>query len=339
MKRLFLFILIVLSTQILAKEKIVVTGGAGFIGSHVAAALLARGDTVIIIDNLNNYYDPKIKRYNLSCVEQKAQEGQLRFYKVDICDKHKLEDIFKQEQPTSICHLAAKAGVRASVNDPASYLTANILGTLNILEMAKQHNIQHLVIASSSSVYGKNSDVPFEESSSADRPCSPYAATKRAIELLAHVYHHLYDLSVTCLRFFTVYGPRGRPDMAPFKFLDAISQGKPITQYGSEQRMRDFTYIDDIVDGVIRALDTPLGYEIINLGTSVPINLKVFIQTIEEVVGKRAHIKRARVPVGDVDVTHADITKARNLLGYEPKVSLREGMQRMFAWYCADINE
>jgi UDP-glucuronate 4-epimerase len=317
------------------KERVLLTGGAGFIGSHVAEALLKKGYTVIIVDNLHPYYDPRLKKANIAHIIDTYKE-QLKFYQVNICDKKTLSDIFAHERPSYICHLAACAGVRASIEDPAFYIDTNIQGTLTILELAKQYLVKNCVIASSSSVYGQSKEVPFTESNTATMPCSPYAVSKRASELLSYTYHYLYDIPCTCLRFFTVYGPRGRPDMAPFLFLDAIYQKKPIKQFGNGMAIRDFTYIDDIVNGILQALEKPLGFEIINLGRGEPILLKDFISTIETVTGKKAIIEQTDSFAGDVSITHADITKAQVLLGYQPKVSVREGIQKMFDWYMTE---
>ncbi len=320
-------------------KTILVTGGAGFIGSHVAQALLSRGDKVVIVDNLHDYYDPNLKRANLRRLSKKSLTDLLHIYELDICDVAELEKIVSQENIDIICHIAACAGVRASVEKPELCIRTNIMGTLYILQLAKKYQIPHIVIASSSSVYGNCTDVPFSEKYRADKPCSPYAMTKRADELLAYTYHYLFNISCTCLRFFTVYGPGGRPDMAPFKFMDLIYHGRIIQQYGDGSSMRDFTYIDDIVDGVIHALDKPLGYEIINLGLGEPIYLNDFILALQEVMNKKAIIKIVLKPKSDVDITHADISKARRLLGYNPKVSLNEGLQKMYAWYLNDYLE
>lgn len=314
-------------------QTIIVTGGAGFIGSHVAQRLLERGDTVIVIDSLNDYYNPKLKQLNLKRLENISMPGLLRFHHLDICEQEKLNLVFEQEKPDMVCHLAARAGVRASVLEPELYFKTNVLGTLYIYEAAVKFGVPHIVTASSSSVYGNCIDIPFCEDYKADKPCSPYAATKRSCELLGYNYHYLYGISTTLLRFFTVYGPSGRPDMAPFKFMDLMYHDKPIQQYGNGMSMRDFTYVDDIVDGIILALDTPLGFEVLNLGRGEPIYLKYFITTLESVIGKKALIQVVPAPKGDVEMTHADISKARMLLGYNPRVSLSEGISRMYEWY------
>jgi UDP-glucuronate 4-epimerase len=322
-------------TNIFSKT-VLVTGGAGFIGSHVAKALLSRGDEVIIIDKLHDYYNPELKRVNLKRLQAHQNFQLLHIYIEDICDNRKFENIIAQHSVDVICHIAACAGVRASVEDPELYMRTNINGTLYVLELAKKYKIPHLVIASSSSVYGNCKNVPFKEEYKTDLPCSPYAMTKRADEMLAYTYHYLFNISCTCLRFFTVYGPCGRPDMAPFKFMDLIHHGQTIQQYGDGKSMRDFTYIDDIVDGIIRAIDKPLAYEVVNLGRGEPVYLHQFIHILEEVMDKKAIIEVVRKPQSDVDMTHADISKARALLGYDPKVSLKEGLKKMYAWYISD---
>ena len=313
-------------------KTVLVTGGAGFIGSHVTQALLRRGYRVAVVDNFNDYYSPQRKWHNIEMVRSGAQNGAFSLYQVDICDKKTFIGIVGQVKPAVICHLAAMAGVRYSSAHPDTYIRTNVQGMLNVLDAAKEAAVPHIVYASSSSVYGQDR-APFKEGSTADRPCSVYAATKRAGELLAYSYHHLYGISCTGLRLFTVYGPRGRPDMAPFKFLDAIHHGRPIQQYGDGTSMRDFTYIDDAVTGIIQAIETPLGYEVINLGRGEPVSLQSFITLVQETVGRQAHITRCAVPAGDVRMTHASIGKARTLLGYNPKVSLREGLRRMYRWY------
>ncbi len=316
-------------------KKVVITGGAGFIGSNVAEQLLKRGDSVIIIDNINNYYDEALKYKNLSDLAQMGTSKTLQVYKTDICDVGGLNIIFEKEKPDVICHLAARAGVRSSIKDPTLYLKTNIIGTLNILEMARKYGIKHVVIASSSSVYGDRKKVPFREDQLADKQSSPYAMSKKATELLAYTYYHLHGISATCLRLFTVYGPRGRDDMAPLIFLDAMHRGKTIKLCGDGSIVRDFTYVGDIVDGIIRAIDKPLGYEILNLGRGNPITLSEFIATIEKVVNKKAKIKNVPVFAADVSITHADISKARKLLGYNPKISVEDGMRYMYEWYCS----
>lgn len=327
------YALIVSSTFFMSAKKILLTGGAGFIGSHVAQYLLQRGDSVVIVDNLNDAYSLSIKKYNLSQVEKSDINNQLRIYIADICDVFAMEHIFNEERPDIICHLAARAGVRASIQDPYEYLRSNVTGTVTMFEMAQKFGIKHVVAASSSSVYGVRSDGPFSEDDEVDYQSSPYGATKRSGELLAYVYHHLYGLSVTNLRFFTVYGPRGRMDMAPFIFMDAIYHDQVITVYGDGTVVRDFTYVADIVDGIVKSIDTPAGYQIFNIGRGEPIILADFIHIMENVVGKTANVYYAPGFAGDVPRTHADIEKAKLAIGYQPSTSVYIGLKNMYEWY------
>jgi len=308
-----------------------VTGCAGFIGSHVTERLLARGETVVGIDNLNDYYDINQKKANLASLSKSAD---FSFKKIDICDKDALNGISSSiKSPKSIIHLAARAGVRASIENPEIYFQTNVIGTLNMLELSRKIEPNQFICASSSSVYGNNPKVPYSESDRTDAPISPYAASKKSAELLCHAYASLYSMNMVCLRFFTVYGPRGRPDMAPFKFMDAVSNGRPIDVYGDGTSMRDYTYINDIVEGIIAAADKELQFEIINLGNSSPVSLDEFISTIEFVVGKRASLIRKAEQPGDVRMTFADISKAKELLGFSPKTTLKFGLKKMYEWY------
>lgn len=311
-------------------ETILVTGGAGFIGSHTCDKLLSQGYKVICVDNLNTYYDPKVKKRNIS---HNLKNKNFKFFKVDIAHYNNLAKIFAKNKIDKVVHIAARAGVRPSIENPHIYESVNIKGTLNLLDLSTKFHIENFVFASSSSVYGVNHKVPFSETDVVDDQVSPYAVTKRSGELFCHTYHKLYGLNVTALRFFTVYGPRGRPDMAPYKFSARIDKGLTIQMYGDGSSARDYTYIGDIVEGVVAAVKKPLGYEIINLGNSTPIKLKKFIATIEKVVGKKAIIEQQEIPLGDVPVTYANINKAKKLLGYNPKVSLEDGMKKFFEWY------
>jgi UDP-glucuronate 4-epimerase len=313
--------------------KILVTGAAGFIGSHVAEALLNRGDTVVGLDNFNNYYDPARKRAN---VETALSHAHYRLIEGDVRDEQLLQDLFAGERFDKICHIAAMAGVRYSIQHPELYESVNVRGTLNLLEQARRHDVQNFCFASSSSVYGASTPVPFREDAMVNRPISPYAATKVAKEVLAYTYHHLYGLNCTGLRFFTVYGPRGRPDMAPYLFTKWIAEGQPLRQFGDGSSQRDYTFVTDIVAGVVAAIDANLPYELINLGRGETIYLADFIQVVEEVVGKNAAIVQEPTKPGDVPITHADITKARQLLGYEPTVSVVDGMHKFWKWYQAE---
>jgi UDP-glucuronate 4-epimerase len=312
------------------QKTILVTGCAGFIGSHIAEKLLERGDKVIGVDEVNNYYDIKQKEENL-IILNKYQN--FEFHKLDIGDIEELRKIFETHIISHIAHLAARAGVRPSIENPYIYEHSNIKGSLNILDIAKDHDIENTVLTSSSSVYGNSKDIPFHEKQNVDFPISPYAATKKSMELLAHTYHHLHNMNINIIRPFTIYGPRGRPDMAPFLFPMWIHKGKSIKKFGDGTSMRDYTYIDDFVKGFISALDTQLGYEIFNLGNSTPVSLNEFIKTIEKVVGKKAEIEQHPMQPGDVEITYADTSKAERLLGYKPTVKIEEGLHNFWEWY------
>jgi len=315
-------------------KKVLVTGGAGFIGSNVAECLLARGDDVVIIDEINDYYDVSIKESNLKLLQDAyPEEGRLKIYRGDICDKQLLGRIFDTENIKWVCHMAARAGVRPSIQDPFIYIHSNINATTHLMELAHKHGIENFVFASSSSVYGGSKSTFFSEDEAVDHPVSPYAASKKTCELLAYTYHHLYQLNVTGLRFFTVYGPRGRPDMAPFKFTDRIYRGEEMQQFGDGSSSRDYTYISDIVDGVVRAIDRPYDYQIFNLGKGEGTSLKKFIGLVQKHVGKKAIIKVLPDQPGDVPYTCADVAKAKHLLGYNSKVSFEDGIKRTVDWY------
>ncbi|KAJ1456043.1 hypothetical protein M885DRAFT_482907 [Pelagophyceae sp. CCMP2097] len=312
---------------------IVVTGGAGFIGSHVAEFLLARGESVAVIDEVNDYYDTAVKESNLALL-QKLGGDRVRIYRGDVADQAFLESIWdKENNPRRVIHMAARAGVRPSIDDPLIYVHSNVKGTTGLLELARKRGSDSFVFASSSSVYGGSKKTLFSESDDVSMPVSPYAATKKTCELMAHTYAHLYGMNIAALRFFTVFGPRGRPDMAPLIFVDRISRGVPIQQFGDGTSSRDYTYISDIVDGVVRSLDTPLGYQVYNLGNSDQTRLKTFIRIVEQETGKAAIINQLPDQPGDVPRTCADITKARTLLGYDPKVKFADGMKLLVAWY------
>eukprot|EP00544_Gedaniella_sp_CCMP2646_P008761 CAMPEP_0202486192 /NCGR_PEP_ID=MMETSP1361-20130828/4815_1 /ASSEMBLY_ACC=CAM_ASM_000849 /TAXON_ID=210615 /ORGANISM="Staurosira complex sp., Strain CCMP2646" /LENGTH=411 /DNA_ID=CAMNT_0049115253 /DNA_START=217 /DNA_END=1452 /DNA_ORIENTATION=+ len=324
----------------LGYKKVLVTGGAGFIGSNVAEHLLARGDDVVIIDEMNDYYDVRIKEANLALLRNKyPSEKRLSIYKGDICDADLMESIFETEQPRWVCHMAARAGVRPSIQDPYVYIHSNITGTTQLMELAHKYGVENFVFASSSSVYGGSKSTFFSEEESVDNPVSPYAASKKACELLAYTYHHLYQLNITGLRFFTVYGPRGRPDMAPFKFIDRVSRGVEIQQFGDGSSSRDYTYISDIVDGIVRAIDRPHRYEIFNLGKGSGTSLKEFIDLVQKHTGKEAKIRVMPDQPGDVPYTCADVEKASRMLGYNSKVTFDEGIRRTVEWYKDTYNE
>jgi UDP-glucuronate 4-epimerase len=314
-------------------KKVLITGGAGFIGSHVAEYLLDRGDDVVIVDEMNDYYDVRIKETNLKSLLEKYGPDKVKVYRGDICDEEFISQVFENERPKWVCHMAARAGVRPSIQDPFVYIHSNIRGTTQLMELSCKYGVQNFCFASSSSVYGGSASVYFSEEECVDNPVSPYAATKKACELLSYTYHHLYKLNVSALRFFTVYGPRGRPDMAPFKFIDRISRGLQVQQFGDGSSSRDYTYIDDIVDGVVRALDRPHPYEVFNLGKGSGTSLKEFLDLVQKYTEKEALIKVMPDQPGDVPYTCADICKAKEMLGYNAKVSFDEGIKRTVEWY------
>ena len=316
------------------KEAVLVTGGAGFIGSHTCEALIANGESVICLDNFNDYYPSGFKERNIQTL---ARSPLFHLVRGDITDGAMLSKLFEMRPIRAIIHLAAMAGVRYSIEAPLLYATNNINGTIALLETAHRYGIQRFVFGSSSSVYGENKKAPFCEEDLLEGQVSPYGASKRAGELFAHVYHKIYGIQVACLRFFTVYGPRGRPDMAPYKFVHRISQGQPIQLYGDGNSERDYTYISDIVAGIMAALEAPLGFEIINLGNSRPILLSRFIEIIEECLGKKAVIERQPLPPGDVPRTFAKIDKAKRFLGYEARVPIEEGLSYWVRWYQENI--
>lgn len=309
--------------------KILITGGAGFIGSNLAKKLIERGDEVVLIDNFNNYYDPKLKRDRIKIFLKGCK---FKLYKGDIRNQKLLAKIFKKEKLDKIVHLAAMAGVRNSLVDPFLYEDVNMRGTINLLELAVKHRIKNFVFASSSSVYGNNKKMPFSEADSVDTPISPYAATKKACELISHVYSHIYGLPVTALRYFTVYGPWGRPDMALFLFTDAIVKNKPIKVFNYGKMTRNFTYVDDIVSGTIKVLDRSAKYEIMNIGGDKEDTLLKFIETIEKNVGKKARKKMMPIQPGDVPSTVADIRKLRKL-GWKPTTKIEKGIKNFVEWY------
>lgn len=308
--------------------KALITGAAGFIGSHLCERLLAEGWTVVGIDNFNDFYDPKIKRNNIcDCLK----DGNFRLIEADIRDGQAVENAIKEDVQI-IVHLAAMAGVRPSIAHPLLYTDVNINGTMVLLELAKKHEVEKFIFGSSSSVYGNNEKVPFSEDDNVDFPISPYAATKKAGELICHTYHHLYSMSITCLRFFTVYGPRQRPDLAIHKFAKLIEQDKPIPIYGDGSMMRDFTYIDDILNGIVAAMSQCNGFNIYNLGESQPITVNDLIREIEDALGKKAVRQYQPPQPGDVERTYANITKSTKELGYNPKTPIQAGLANFVAW-------
>jgi len=308
--------------------KALVTGAAGFIGSHLSERLLAQGCKVVAVDNFDDFYDPRIKRRNIdACLKNKN----FQLLEADIRDSA-ATDKAVGDGIDIIVHLAARAGVRPSIAQPLLYADVNVNGTMVLLESAKKHKIQKFIFGSSSSVYGNNKKVPFSENDNVDFPISPYAATKKAGELICHTYHHLYNIDMTCLRFFTVYGPRQRPDLAIHKFARLIEQGKPIPVYGDGTMMRDFTYIDDIIEGTVAAMQKCAGFNIYNLGESRPISVNDLITEIENALGKKAVKEYLPPQPGDVQRTYADVTKAVKELGYNPSTTIEDGLARFTAW-------
>jgi UDP-glucuronate 4-epimerase len=307
---------------------VLVTGGAGFIGSHVVEVLLKRGCTVTVVDDFNDFYEPAIKRRNVE-----GFRGKVRLIEADIRDQKALHSAFDGSSFAAIIHLAARAGVRPSIAQPQLYTEVNILGTQNLLELAREFGVKKFVFASSSSVYGVNQKIPFQEDDPIFQPISPYAATKLAGEALCHVQHHLHGLDIACLRFFTVYGPRQRPDLAIHKFTGAILRGKTVEVYGDGSTRRDYTYIEDIVQGILACLDRELGFEVINLGESRTVELRELVQLIEKAVGKKAQLRQLPLQAGDVPITYADITKAKRLLGYNPQINIEDGITRFVDWF------
>lgn len=308
-----------------------VTGGAGFIGSHVCERLLRSGHAVTVLDDLNPFYDPAIKRRTLENL--RALGGQFQFVEADLTDAATVSKLFAGSQFDQVIHLAARAGVRPSLAEPALYQRVNVEGTVNILEAARLNGVRKLVIASSSSVYGVNAKVPFAESDPIFQAISPYAASKLACEALGHSYHHVYGLEIVMLRFFTVYGPRQRPDLAIHKFAQLIASGRPIPVFGDGSTARDYTYVDDIVAGVLAASERQFGYEVFNLGESQTVTLARLIELLESALGKPAIIDRQALQPGDVPITFADISKARRLLGYNPQTKIDVGIPRFVEWF------
>lgn len=315
-----------------------ITGGAGFIGSSLSKKLLEEGNKVITIDNFCDFYDPKIKENNIKEFEENEN---YKMYRADIRDRQAIKEIFEENKIDIVMHLAAMAGVRPSIENPVLYQEVNCMGTQNILEEMKEHNIKNLVMASSSSVYGNCKEVPFREDMVVDYAISPYAATKKANEVMTHVYHKLFNMNVMMLRFFTVYGPKQRPDLAINKFTRLMLNDEEIPMFGDGTTSRDYTYIDDIVNGIIKSCKYAMThenvYEILNIGNSSPVSLKEMIQTIGQALGKEPKIKQLPMQPGDVDRTFADITKAKKLINYEPKTTFEEGIRKFVEWHIENI--
>ena len=318
-----------MNNEIKRNINILLTGGAGFIGSHLIEKLLEEGYEVICLDNFNDYYNPQIKRNN---IRPFFREKRFNLAEADIRDKNTLKGIFEKYKFQKVIHLAAQAGVRLSLKQPNLYVDVNVNGTLNLLELSKEYKIKNFVFGSSSSVYGVTKEIPFSEEGKL-KPISPYGVSKRTGELLCSTYNHLYNLPITILRFFTVYGSRQRPDMAIHKFTKLIDEGKEIYLYGDGETSRDYTYISDIVEGIISALNKDFNYEIFNLGNSNPTNLSYLISLIEKNLGKSAKIKYLPEQPGDPSITFADITKSKRMLSYNPKIKMAEGIKNFIEWY------
>jgi UDP-glucuronate 4-epimerase len=309
--------------------RVFVTGAAGFVGSRLSKVLLARGDEVIGFDNLNEYYAVEHKQRNLAEIE--GRQG-FTFIKGDLGEAEQLRELFQRHRPDAVAHLAAMAAVRYSIQHPLIYAGVNVQGSLNLLDAARHAGTPRCVLASTGSLYGSSTPVPFKEDAAADRPLAPYPASKRAMELFAHSHHHLFGLPTIVLRFFNVYGPHGRPDMMPWQWSVAIHRGEPITLYNGGRMKRDWTYIDDIVDGFIAALDREMGFEIMNLGCSRPVENLDFVRILEELIGRKAKVVETPAPASEPAVTYADVSKAGRLLGYRPKVNVEEGLKRFVEW-------
>ena len=310
--------------------KVLVTGAAGFIGMHCARKLLARGDKVVGVDNLSPYYSVKLKQDRL---KQLAGEKGFSFFKADLAKLSSLEKIFRKEKPDAVLHLAAQPGVRYSLENPSAYIEANVVGFANLLECCRARAPRHLVFASSSSVYGANAKLPWAETDNVDHPISLYAATKKSNELMAHVYSHLYRIPTTGLRYFTVYGPWGRPDMSPVLFAQAIMKGKPIEVFNKGDMQRDFTYVDDVARGTLAVLDRPAPYAIFNIGNHQPVSLTDYIRTLERALGKKARLKMRPMQPGDVKATYAETKALQKAVGFRPSTPLQAGLERFAAWF------
>jgi UDP-glucuronate 4-epimerase len=311
-------------------EKVLLTGGAGFIGSHLAERLILRGHPLFIVDDLNDFYSIQTKKRNL---EEIGQRGPYEFELADICDEGKLKAVFARHRPEIVVHMAARAGVRPSLEQPLLYEKVNVRGTLVLLELARLFEVKKFIFASSSSIYGVTSKTPFAETEANPNPISPYGATKLAGEKVCYCYTHLYRIPTVCLRFFTVYGPRQRPDLAIHKFLTLIHEGREISVFGDGSSLRDYTFVDDIVDGILATLEFDCQHEVFNLGNSNPISLVEMIRLLEKCAGKSAHLRFTENQPGDMPFTHADLKKAKQLLRYEPKISIEVGIARFVDWF------
>ncbi len=309
--------------------KLLVTGAAGFIGSRLSLKLLQRGDEIVGIDNLNDYYAVEHKRRNLLALEQQSC---FTFAACDFCDAKAVNQLFDAHKFSAVAHIGAMASVRYSVKNPSLYSTVNVHGSVNLFEAARRQGAVHMLLASTGSVYGQSTPVPFSESAPADRPLAAYPASKRAMEIFGHSYSHIFSMPVTVLRFFNVYGPHGRPDMMPWQWTQDILAERELTLFDGGKLKRDWTYIDDIIDGFLAALDTPKGYRIFNLGCGNPVENTEFVKTLEKILGKSARIHAVPAPASEPKITYADISLARRELGYEPKVHVHEGLKRFITW-------
>jgi len=309
--------------------KVLVTGAAGFIGMHCAARLLERGDEVIGVDNLSDYYPVELKQDRL----KRLEHARFRFHRIDLADAAPLRELFRAEKPDAVLHLAAQAGVRYSLEHPETYVQSNLVGFANVLDGCRHHPPRHLVYASSSSVYGTNTKLPWSEDDNVDHPISLYAATKKANELMAHTYSHVHGLASTGLRYFTVYGPWGRPDMSAMLFARAILEGKPLAVFNHGDMQRDFTYVDDIVEGTLRVLDKPARYALYNIGNHQPVRLLDYIAALERVLGKKARLEMKPMQPGDVKATYADTRKLQAAVGFAPSTPLESGLARFVEWF------
>lgn len=314
--------------------KVLVTGAAGFIGSHLCEALLNRGDEVIAIDNFNDYYSPQRKEQNVRNI---IGHNKFKIYREDICNSEKISEIIAVEKPDAIAHLAAYANVRYSIGRAPLYTQVNVVASVNLIDAARLNNVKNFVFASTSSAYGNTNILPFTETDSCNTPLAPYPASKKMIELMGYTFWNLHQLNFTAVRFFSVYGPRGRPDMMPFMVADKICNEKEITLFDAGEMKRDWTFVGDIVDGIIRAIDRPLGYEVINLGRGEPVLMADFVRILEGLVGKKAKLNTPPAPASEPKITFANIDKAKKLLGYNPKVSINEGLTALWIWYKEEL--
>lgn len=314
-------------------ETVLVTGAAGFIGSNVVRILLEKGYRVIGLDNFDDTYDPRIKEAHIAPF---AGNEHFVLHRTDVRDMDAMRAIFEKEHPAYVIHLAAKVDTRNAVEHPYDYVSVNVEGTLNVLELGRACGVQNIVLASTSSVYGNTTEMPWSETLAADKPLSPYGSTKRLTEMLAYSYHHNFGMNITCLRYFNAYGENNRPTLVPYVWTEKILRDQEIEMSGDGSRKRDYTYIDDVVDATIRAMEKPLGFEVINVGNSTPSSLKELLATIEHATGKKALVKSRPSHAASVEMTYADVRKAKELLGWEPKTSLSEGVEKLVTWFRAN---